>query len=390
MMSENKKVHLEKVDVLRGVAIILVFLFHTQLELYPETISQVYTDKVLHVDSLKQLILNFSPSAYGWSGVTLFFIISGFLIHLGTLSASKKFSISTFYSKRFWRIYPVYIIALLFLCFSRNQTDFYLLNKEGLIHFISHVFLIHNFSETTIYSINGSFWSLAVEVQLYLLYPLLVFSRKHISIANWFNGLLFLAVVIQIAGIFNPEMGKALNLLNIMIAAWASWCGGALIAEKYTKNQRLFSFNNVGLIMCVFIVFIASRGFEFTAPFNGFFGMFGWMLLFEKVMFGQINIPKFIYKGLSLVGLCSYSFYLIHQPFLGDLLKYFSFMNIPVLATIVVFLVIFFISYSLFKILELRFIAFGERLRSRRLKQREIRLVVKDPDFKIIGVQQVH
>jgi len=101
-MEENKKNHILKIDVLRGIAIIAVFLYHAQYCKFPEFLTPHYnTNGTIIITNLKDLLLNFSPISFGWTGVELFLIISGFLIHLGYLSNKDKFNIKTFYSKRF-------------------------------------------------------------------------------------------------------------------------------------------------------------------------------------------------------------------------------------------------------------------------------------------------
>src|SRR5580693_8465133 len=113
--------HIRKLDILRGIAIISVFLVHSQECLYPNYGAVAYNSShVLDVHDLKSIILNFSPSAFGWSGVNLFLLISGFLLHLGFLSSNKPFRPIDFFSKRFWRIYPPYLLVLLFFCAATN------------------------------------------------------------------------------------------------------------------------------------------------------------------------------------------------------------------------------------------------------------------------------
>lgn len=102
--------HNDRIDVLRALAIILVFLHHAQICLFPGYHVSDYTEAgTLAVTGLPSAILNFSPAAFGYTGVHLFLIISGFLIHMGTVRAETKgktFEGGTFFSKRFWRIYP--------------------------------------------------------------------------------------------------------------------------------------------------------------------------------------------------------------------------------------------------------------------------------------------
>jgi peptidoglycan/LPS O-acetylase OafA/YrhL len=91
--------HIDKIDILRGIAILLVVLYHSQLVLFP------HFEEIGKRDT-KTIILNLMPTAYGWIGVQLFLIVSGFLIHFGFLSRNGSLNLVSFYSRRFWRIYP--------------------------------------------------------------------------------------------------------------------------------------------------------------------------------------------------------------------------------------------------------------------------------------------
>ena len=127
------------------------------------------------------------PLSLGWSGVALFFVISGFCIHYSFLkhvaSSPGKPFLKQFFWKRFWRIYPPYLIGL--------GVFFYLMLRHhdaGATagNFWSHLLLIHNFGSVTFNGINPSFWSLAVEMQFYLLFPLVLMLRGKIGIKRTF------------------------------------------------------------------------------------------------------------------------------------------------------------------------------------------------------------
>src|SRR5262249_45093449 len=112
----------------------------------------------------------------GSLGVPMFFVLSGFLIHY-TFSRSSNQNTLGFLVRRFGRIYPPYLAAL--LVFSVAYGFFWTAGGRGQV--LSHAFLVHNFSDRNFFSINGSFWSLAHEAQFYLLYPLLLGVRRAIG-----------------------------------------------------------------------------------------------------------------------------------------------------------------------------------------------------------------
>jgi peptidoglycan/LPS O-acetylase OafA/YrhL len=147
------------IDFARGIAIFLVICYHTLLVVFPNyEITNYDENGILAYRNSKELFLNFNIFGQGWVGVQLFLVISGFLIHYSSLS-SNSFSLSSFFQKRFWRIVPPYYIAI--LMFFLLLGDFSLISLKN---FLSHLFFIHNWEDKLIFTINPSFWSIALEV----------------------------------------------------------------------------------------------------------------------------------------------------------------------------------------------------------------------------------
>lgn len=96
------------------------------------------------------------------TGVDFFFVISGFVFAPNIL---QKFSHTTaFYVRRFFRIYPLYVVAVVAMWLIKDAEN------TGLL--VKHLLFLHssfNFYET--FSLNPAFWSLPVEIEFYLLIP---------------------------------------------------------------------------------------------------------------------------------------------------------------------------------------------------------------------------
>src|ERR1700682_1328604 len=111
----------------------------------------------------------------------LFFVISGFCIHLSRAKAQAEskpsVSFAAFWKRRFRRLYPPYLIALILYLAIAGFTTKFELTPFYIWDVLSHLFMIHNLDSHTVYSINGVFWTLAIEEQLYLAYFLLLFLR---------------------------------------------------------------------------------------------------------------------------------------------------------------------------------------------------------------------
>ena len=210
-------------DCLRGVAILAVLGYHILgASYYRFDIPFAGWRPDWHAVSHTFWI--FSPLTLGWMGVQLFFVISGFVIHLSYLGRPESHSASRFYQRRFWRIVPPYWVTLIaFVLIGALATPF-TLEDIGL-----HAALLHDFSPKYFFSISPSYWSLAVEVQIYLLYPLLVPVRRR----GW---LLVLLAVISVATqyvaawISDPSLQAiAYNSVPVNLAHW--WLG-VVLAEN--------------------------------------------------------------------------------------------------------------------------------------------------------------
>src|ERR1700730_9322603 len=111
------------------------------------------------------------------TGVGLFFVISGFILSLPFaqmyLKREKKVDLKRYYLRRLTRLEPPYIVVLIILFIA----EVYLLNKYSfnylLPHFFASLFYVHNLVYHEVSKILPVAWSLEVEVQFYILAPLL-------------------------------------------------------------------------------------------------------------------------------------------------------------------------------------------------------------------------
>ena len=153
------RVRMPELDTLRGVAILLVLLFH----------GFGFAYGTQNLGGLGRSFV--SATLYGWTGVDLFFVLSGFLI-TGILLDTKSLSdyYRRFYIRRALRILPPYFAVLLVLA-AVTRTSLFLHPAPWSFLGISVLFLA-NF--TTIFRIPayyGVLWSLAVEEHFYLIWP---------------------------------------------------------------------------------------------------------------------------------------------------------------------------------------------------------------------------
>jgi peptidoglycan/LPS O-acetylase OafA/YrhL len=171
MEATSGKLHLAKVDVLRAVAILLVFSSHFEAGVMGPWQPHWQGMWAVADRQLNPLEAVLNATIFnGALGVYLFFVISGLCIRLSQRNAGQ-FTIGEFYWRRFWRIYPPYLLILLLLVVFKDVNVWH---RPGSVDFLTHLLLVHNFWGDFRLSISVPFWSLAYEAQLYLLYPVLL------------------------------------------------------------------------------------------------------------------------------------------------------------------------------------------------------------------------
>ncbi len=359
------KKYINNIDAVRGIAILLVLSYHTFLILYPGNNLKSFSENgVLIIPSVKSFLLCFNPIAQGWVGVELFLVISGFLIHFIYLQNRNSFKWGEFFSKRFWRIYPPYLIVLLFLFIHRPDTS-----SSGITNIVAHLLMVHNLSDTTFFSINGSFWSVALECQLYLIYPAFLFLLNKLNLHKTAIALFSLLIISILIEMFFSIY--SLTYGTFVLKFWFIWAAGSFLAEKYYTNQRIFNKPLLWFIVFYFL-FFAFKLFWFSSFFILIPATLACLALMETFLYNQLSTKHYLagwtIQFLSTTGLISYSIYLIHHPYLPNLLHFFSPTSSimgNLLGIAFTYTILFLISYALYKLVELKSIEYGKLFRKK-------------------------
>jgi peptidoglycan/LPS O-acetylase OafA/YrhL len=307
----SNKVQNIGVDVLRAVAILMVVAFHSFGPIYGEFLPWSGWFRNIELPPSQQLLW-FYPITFGWVGVPIFFVLSGFCIHLSFLH-NRNFDITLFFWRRFWRIYPAYFISLLAFTILSGINLF---SYTGSAQFFTHMLFLQNMSDSTFFGINPSFWSIAVEVQLYLLFPLLIFLRARFGIVRCLQislaiGLLFRAIAVTLWGI--PEHLITPALTSPLIT-WFDWILGAFVAEHFFDRRPAFNSKQVWLSWLIPLAIVTTIFKPLTIFSFSFAAVISAIILDAAI---YIRWQKSLWINfLTLIATISYSIYLWHQPLL--------------------------------------------------------------------------
>jgi peptidoglycan/LPS O-acetylase OafA/YrhL len=229
-ISNNKKYY-PALDGLRGIAITFVVLYH----------NFNFTDRFF----------------FGWLGVDLFFVLSGFLITTILLdSLDNPYYFRNFYARRALRIFPLYYLVLLifFVAFPLlklfPQRMEYFINHQLWFWFYLQNWLVSFYTPPPGSNMLVHFWSLAVEEQFYLIWPFVIFLIRKTKALLVFM-IVFLILVVSIRGV-----AYSYHIQNLNYAALYTFtridgiCIGAIVAILRKINAQYLK-KNIGVIVII-------------------------------------------------------------------------------------------------------------------------------------------
>ncbi len=315
---ERTKEHVQFLDHLRGLAILGVFAYHSLGAAYG--INQLPWGRWFRSLAVPPSFFVLLPATFGWAGVAVFFVVSGFCIHLSHLRSSAG-NWRGFFVRRFFRIYPPYFLAVIFFGVFFPGTRLPILAGHGRGQMISHLLLFNNLSAEADLGVNPSFWSIAVEAQLYLIYPLLLALVHRIG---WRRSLAVLGALeismrgyAGVAGAWGHEVPRWFDGSPLFF--WGSWATGAALADAFAARRPL---PFVGWSASAFLVLAVGTFFvKPLAPFSfPCFAVLTTILVARRLERPQaVSIRGLAGAHLRALGICSYSLYLFHQPLLSAL-----------------------------------------------------------------------
>ncbi|MHB8508106.1 MAG: acyltransferase family protein [Candidatus Dormibacteria bacterium] len=336
------------VDGLRALAILMVFAFHAwQLAGQPAAVG--------FLDPLQ-------------SGVDLFVVLSGFCLFLPVVKdagAAWRWSRNNFAINRARRIIPPYyaaiglVVAVQFLLPPHTRTS--------SLQVLTHLAFVHTLLPETWQGIEGSFWSLGLEMQLYIALPFVVALYRRMGVRA-----LYLAIAVSIA--FRVAVGVlfahayllTLWLLSITFIGrymefGAGMLAAVLVARRYRDRTPLSTGQVTSMLAGAAVAYtVAARvGWSTTMPVRDTLMAVAFGLLVVAVSAGR-GLPHRVFSGrlLSGLGFMSYSFYLLHQTVLAYVVSaariYLGLRGLPLLGfgLVVGMAVVTSVAYVFFRLVE--------------------------------------
>lgn len=325
-----------QIDGLRTIAVISVIFYHLQISIF-----------------------NFNLFSGGFLGVDVFFVISGYLITtivIKELNHSNGFSFVNFYLKRARRILPALYLVILVsipvaLTFLRPAE---LVNYSNSI-FYTLIFLSNFFfyNSTTYYGAEQSLeipflhtWTLSVEEQFYLLFPIFLFFFYKFFKKKIFISLFIISISSLLFAHWAHFDHPLFNFYFSFSRAWEFLAGSLVAYLELKKNIRHKFLKEVCPFVGLFSIFLSIFFFSSELTHPSFFTLF--VVIGTCLVILYTDKSSSVYKCLSInymvfIGLISYSLYIWHYPILSFVkILEFDFDNLIIKIAIIV--LVFFLS----------------------------------------------
>jgi peptidoglycan/LPS O-acetylase OafA/YrhL len=302
MISKNTT-YVSRLDHLRFFAALLVFVYHW----HAWTMIRQHTGGLL-----------FSLVREGEMGVSLFMVLSGFI--LTRITIGKKVIYRYFILNRIIRIYPMYIFVLIVAAYSGDRA-------MDMAEFIQYLLPINNLHNMYIPKFE-QMWTVAVEFQFYLLFPLLVAFLSKFGIKYIF-GLISIMVMARLF-IFLADGAVRDAAYWTILGRLDQFCIGMLAAKLYLRRAKVFSFC-IALPLSIVAVYVWIYIFEDVTG-GGYYGVGSenriawivspsidaivWSALVLAYLSAPWNFPKWTDSALAFLGSISFSMYAWHYPIL--------------------------------------------------------------------------
>jgi peptidoglycan/LPS O-acetylase OafA/YrhL len=295
---QNRR-YVPALDALRAISVFLVITVH------------------VHLGNFKWLA--------GAQGVTIFFVISGYLITFLSLREERErqsLNLAAFYIRRTFRIFPVYyltvavyVFLILIIKVKPDKIENFRAELPYLLTYLQEIPVFLGIDEAHSDIPLYHSWSLGIEEKFYLVWPVIAFLALKTLRTARLSACLFLAAISAVAPVISPRYGALLSpYYHILIG-----CGLAILLSDQKKFEALKTLGTVPgiLLSCVALIIVhLVWSFSVTSPYHRIvdilYTIVAAVFLTSLLLAGKRLDNLFGMSGLAFVGGISYSIYLFH------------------------------------------------------------------------------
>lgn len=283
-------------DGMRGLAILLVIAYHAYAR-WPELLP--YVASTQHIPLV----------AFGWVGVQLFFMISGFVIFM---TLDKSHGYLSFLKKRWLRLFPAMLIASLLLYIAGGFFPEWSLMTPESRNLLPGLIFVNPETLTQLTGIEfrsmaGSFWSLYVEALFYVIIGAVYFTlgRKY-CLPALIVPMLLLTASSVLKSLGHPLLIDVISKFGFIHYAW--FMVGCLIYERLHGRDKRYHYALTVLALLInFSYYVKNSGVVAVVPLL-------MVMLFFIASFYSRQIERWLsLRFFTAIGFVSYALYLIHE-----------------------------------------------------------------------------
>lgn len=320
-----KQTYFPNLDALRGIAAISVVLWHIEM------LKPNFNFETLPFNSLLQ--------TGGSIAVTLFFVLSGFLITcllLNEREKKQKIFLKEFYIRRTLRLWPLFYLTL-FICYIIVPQFFpsFSANASWYSFFLNALFLTNiTYVIQQLPPLGTAVWSIGIEEQFYIFWPLVLKKRNSQSLLKILVWIILVIYILKAALVYFSSYHAFIHKMRILVNITRYDCllvgaVGALLYKgcviKIGRLQINYSFFSgfaaqVTLYFLLLITILANSFYDVPIIHQWYSFLFMPMIL--NMATNEKSIVKIDNAILNYLGKISYSIYLLHMFVIAALFKF--------------------------------------------------------------------
>lgn len=303
-----------QIDGLRFVAIGMVVLYH---------LNGYITDKSAFYHNTATADWLAPIAAQGFYGVELFFAISGFILALPfaahALNNRPNVNLKKYYLRRLTRLEPPYLLAAFFLFALAIVLQGKSIASLGP-HLLASMFYLHNLIYGQMSTVIGVAWSLEIEVQFYLLVPIL--ALMFMIHKRWLRRSILCALIVIALAAQQIWMGNSPRISLSILAFLQFFLIGFLLADIFQDEwqglpRTSFYWDLIALAgwPALFVVLQSHSLWHWVFPAMIF-------VLYAAAFRGRICSRLFSLRWITVIGGMCYSIYLIHYEVISAVARF--------------------------------------------------------------------